>query len=89
MIQGEERTPQEMKNRQLLVIDWEDITTHTGWERLDDCKGDEPLKCRSVGWKISSDKRYVRISSMKASDGQCADRVTIPRGCITSIRKVE
>lgn len=76
-----------MKKYPLVIVEWQDTITHSGWvdwDKLDDVT----IPCISVGWKVKSDKRSITLSSMRSDDG-CASRQVIPKGCIRSIRRLD
>jgi hypothetical protein len=78
-----------MKKRPLIIVEWDDISTHVSWVDEEEANKIDALKCISVGWKLKSDKKYLKITPMRASNRDCSDVQTIPRGCIHKIRKLE
>jgi len=83
-----------MRKLPLIVVEWDDITTHTGWEYEDKDCTDYVLHCVSVGWQVKSNRKYLVISPMRSyyqnlKRSKCDDRQIIPRGCITKIRRIE
>ena len=80
---------EKFQKRQLLLIEWEDIGVSPTWEHEHIIKpAHEVVLCRSVGWKIASDRRYITIAASRSSLGNCSDRISIPRGCIKKIEKI-
>ena len=78
-----------MRRRPLVVVEWEDITTHRAHRDESEAGKIEPVKAISVGWKLSSRKGYLSLTPMRFENGECGDRQVIPRGCIRSIRRLE
>lgn len=77
-----------ISKRPLLVVEWEDITTHSSWVEECEAQKDDSIKCTSVGWKVNSDRNHLRLASM-CGGGQCGERTVIPKGAIISIRRIE
>jgi len=83
-----------MRKLPLLIVEWDDITTHSGWEWDDKSCSDKVLRCVSVGWKVKSGKGFLELTPMRSESkvskySKCDDRQVIPRGCIRSIRRLE
>ena len=79
-----------MRKRPLIVVDWEDISADSGWHREDDLDDCFPHSCRSVGWKMKSEKGILRIASTRCEyTNKCADIVVIPKKNVKSIRRLE
>ena len=83
-----------MRKLPLIVVEWEDITTHSGWEYDDVDLSKNVLACVSVGWRVKSSRGYLQIVPMRSQwhgskYSKCDDRQIIPRGCIKSIRRIE
>jgi len=83
-----------MRKLPLIVVEWDDITTHSGWEYDDEDMSKHCLACVSVGWKVKSSKGYLQISPVRSGwsgsrYSKCDDRQIIPKGCIKSIRRLE
>ena len=77
------------KKRQLLVIEWEDVSRYGGWRDAKECKKDTPMLTRSVGWKVPSSKGCVTIVACHNEQDDVSSREVIPRKYIKSIRKLE
>lgn len=76
--------------RPLIVVDWIDITSYQRWVFEADTKEQTPLRMRSVGWRMSSSHGCVTLVGMRGLENlNCSNMQIIPRGCITSIRRVE
>ena len=79
-----------MKKRPLVMIEWEDIAAHSSWiEEDSQPEASDTIHCVTVGWRIKSNKRMIVITSTRADTKKCTDRMSIPRGCIKSIRRLE
>jgi len=78
-----------MRKKPLVVVEWDDTSTNTGWDEDGEDYTKEALGCVSVGWKIKSNRKHLVITPMRTKDGRCNDRQVIPCGCITNIRRLE
>jgi len=83
-----------MRKLPLIVVEWDDISTLSGWDYDDEDKSGEVLHCISVGWRVKSSRQYLQIASIRSGyiysrRSKCSDRQLIPRGCIRNIRKLE
>jgi len=78
-----------MRKLPLIIVEWDDITTNSGWkDEREDCTH-RRITCTSVGWKVKSTRSHIVITPMRDGKGECDDRQIIPRGCIRSIRRIE
>lgn len=77
-----------MRKLPLLIVEWDDVTSDSGWR--DDSKDftGRVSHCVSVGWKLKSNHHHIVLTPMRDSFDQCDDRQIIPRGCITNIRRI-
>lgn len=68
----------------LVQVEWEDITTHNGWRYPN-----EPIdimRAVTVGFLMSKDKKYIRLTPTMSEDGRPCDPWTIPMGVVTKYR---
>jgi len=70
----------------IVEVLWEDIFTRPGWLGHK-AREDGSAECRTVGYLLSKDARYVRLSSSWSSDER-ADTTTIPIGVVRSITEL-
>ena len=77
-----------MKKRQILIVEWDDITTHRAYRHESETGKMEPVRAISIGWKLPGDRRFLVLTPMRFDNGECGDRQVIPKGCITSIRRL-
>lgn len=77
-----------MKKRSLVIIEWDDAYGNNKWHSEDDFDDAKPMRCTTVGWRMPARKGYFSIASTRDERGRCADRMTIPRGSIKSIKKL-
>lgn len=73
----------------LIIVEWDDCSTHTGWSSVSDDATTNAVHCISVGWKVKSNRRHLVITPIRDNYNKCDDRQIIPRGCITKIRRLE
>lgn len=83
-----------MRKLPLIIVEWDDISTHSGWYYDDEDLSKNVCHCISVGWKVKSNRKYLQISPIReqwigSRRSKCDDRQLIPRGCIRSIRRLE
>ncbi len=75
---------------QLVVVEWDDATSHDTWEcahEIADCHC--LCECKSVGWLHRKNKKEIVLLSTTAEGERHAQRFAIPRGCVTKITKLE
>ena len=78
-----------MQKRQLILVEWEDITGSGKWHSEEEAEKVEPMKCFTVGWRMKSDRKHLTIASTRNTYNECLDRTTMPRSSIRSIRRLE
>lgn len=78
-----------MRKRPLLLIEWDDVSSWSGWESIDKYKGYKPARAKMVGWRIHGDRQNIVIASALDNDDCCNGVRVIPRGCIRSMRELE
>lgn len=71
----------------LVLVEWEDITTHNGWRPHGEVT--EPIRCATVGFLVSKDKKYIRLAPTMSDDGRPCDPWTIPMGTVTKYRVID
>lgn len=74
----------------LVLIEWIDSHSGSRWQDLDNIKAaNGPLHCRSVGWVVAENKKYITlVSSISGEKNEnimlCGTGgITIPKCCIT------
>ncbi len=79
-----------VKKRPLVVVEWEDTTSSSGWDYEEDRYNDPTAVIFTVGWQIKSHRdRLILSSQHNKRDNQIGGTWVIPRGCIKSIRRLE
>ena len=75
----------------LVLVEWEDSISRGGWQGIEDYNSGEPAQCRTVGWMTLKDRRKVCLimTQTGGSVEPVLDALTIPRGCIKSIKYLE
>jgi len=76
-----------IKDRETILIEWVDSKGMERWEYLDEIETMPPCICYSVGFIIENTPDYKTIA-LGLSDTQVLGRMTVPSGCIRSIRKM-
>ena len=77
-----------MKKRHLIIIEWDDAFGNGKWHEEGEVGEVKLMRCTTVGWRMPSSRGYFDIASSRDSSGRCADRMTIPRSSIKSIRRL-
>ena len=78
-----------MKSRPLKLIEWVDSTTTARWQDTRDIRT-TPSRCATVGFLVHSTKDAITLAqSLDRDGGDVNATMTIPRGCIKSIRNVK
>lgn len=77
----------EMKNKEIVLIEWVDSKGMERWEYLDEIKPIPPCVCLAVGFMIEDNKDYKTLA-LGLTEIQVLGRTTIPSGCIKSIKKL-
>lgn len=78
-----------MEKRPLVVVEWDDVSSYSGWElEKDALEKEKPFRAKMVGWQIRRNKDLLVVATA-FSDDECNGRRYIPGGCIRSIRRLE
>lgn len=73
--------------KDIVLIEWLDSKGMERWEYLDEIEPMLPGECRAAGFIIEDTSDYTTIA-LAVTDTQVLGRMTIPAGCIKSIRKL-
>lgn len=77
------------KNLPMVLVEWEDIVDHSGWNDTSDIF--ETAICYSLGWLVSKDKNQICITET-LSPGDTTEGFgmvkSIPTKCVRLIRKL-
>ena len=76
-----------MKALKVILVEWDDSNVTHGW-RLDDAGGDVVAHCRTVGILKAEDDKKITLAFGDSDCGSVLETITIPKGCITSMRKL-
>ena len=74
-------------DKDIVLIEWVDSKGLTSWEHLDDIETMPPCICYTVGFLLD-DKEDYKTVVLTLSETQILGRLTIPAGCIKSIKKL-
>lgn len=73
-----------------ILVEWYDISLDPGWHDQDDLGNAVPHPCVSVGFRMKSEKGFMRlVGTVCDATNKCTDILSIPRGCIKSIRSLK
>ena len=73
-----------MRDGDLILVKWRDITTQEGWQTKEALANMELPIIMSPGIFISEDEKYLRIANDLSPDGSCNGTV-FPLGCVEEI----
>ena len=73
--------------KDIVLIEWVDSKGMERWEYLDEIVSMPPCHCYAVGFVIEDNGDYKTLA-LGLSDTQVLGRMTIPTGCIKSIKKL-
>jgi hypothetical protein len=54
----------------LVLVEWVDSSSRHCWTRLNERKGSELLRCRSVGWLVEETKEVLVLAPHMSGEGQ-------------------
>ena len=74
-------------DKDIVLIEWVDSKGVTNWENIDELEPMLPVECRSVGFLLENKRAYKTIA-IGLGGKQVLGRLTIPSGCIRSIKKI-
>ena len=79
-----------MKKNQLIEVEWDDTVTDSAWIAEEKAAKKPVVKCKSVGYFLSKDKKALRLShTIQLCDKPERDLSVIPVGCITKVRRLK
>jgi len=74
----------------LVKVYWRDTASDSGWRDFDKAVKEESIPCCSIGWLLRADRKEVILTPMRRLDCKRGnDMQTIPRGCVTAIRRIK
>ena len=69
-----------------VVITWDDAARPAGWA---DPEASGLAQCISIGWLLLQNRKVVKIAqTVNNHDTDCGAILSIPRGCIRTIKRV-
>jgi hypothetical protein len=79
------------EKRKAVLVDWIDSTsfsTHR-WRDLGESKQLTPSKIQSVGFLVAEGKSFITLTGSLCEENNASGCMTIPRGCITRMRRLK
>lgn len=74
----------------ILRIDWLDaVNDDPDWKHIEDLEDLETVKCTTWGCLTKVTDNEIVVHGSVNSNDQIANRFTIPRVCITKIKKID
>ncbi len=70
-----------------MLVKWADSNVMHGWVH-DDCKEGCLAHCETLGFLKDDDDEKVTVAMSISEFGSMLEQITIPRGCITSIKEL-
>ena len=82
-----------MENREIVIVEWLDSVTSThNWvlEKDLEFEDTEPVKIITCGIIVKNTEKYIVVAQNYGySPNQFCNTITIPKGCITKIDKLD
>lgn len=78
-----------MKRPVILVIEWEDPTSHIGWMSEDDAKEKRPAEIVSCGMLFNETNKYLRLALDWGKDGEVNTLGVYNRAIITKRKELK
>lgn len=77
--------------RKAVLVDWVDSCSFAQhrWRAVEEARQIEPSKIQSVGWLLREEKDFVVLTGSLDNDGNTSGTHTIPRGCVTRMRRLK
>ncbi len=75
--------------KHLVVVEWMDSATADGWQHEADAEKHQPSVCKTVGWLLTKNRQYITVAASQSDSGNWSQAMSIPRACVTSIRRLE
>ena len=70
----------------IAIVEWLDANNYGNWGSTEDAEEADVTPISSVGWLlVEDDRRVTLVGSYSSSTGLVANRITIPRTCITKL----
>ena len=77
-----------MRNRELVLVEWDDICGGVDWDDANRDYTDGLIKCKTVGYKLKSNRKTLVVASTLSGRDRCTDRTVIPRSVVKSIKRL-
>jgi hypothetical protein len=78
---------------QIVEVFWVDSCSRGRWAGLDDYRKERPAICKTCGYLVAQTKTYITIAlsqgDMTAMSNNVLDSISIPRSCVTRIRRLK
>jgi hypothetical protein len=80
-----------MKTRRMVLVDWIDSCSFSrqSWRGIDESEQLTPSKISSVGWLLVDEKTHIVLTGSVDEEDHAHGCHTIPRGCITKMRRLK
>mgnify|MGYP001586204520 CR=1 FL=1 len=78
-----------MKKLPLIEVEWDDIVGQNSWDDLGKDYTSDRITCKTVGWRLKSNRKTIVIASTISKGALCTDRTVIPRSVIKSMRRLK
>lgn len=78
---------------QLVEVEWTDSASRGRWDSLENYKEERPARCKTAGYLVVKDRTRVIVALSQGDThaliSTVLDAITIPRGCVTRIRRLK
>jgi hypothetical protein len=80
-----------MRARKAVLVEWVDSCSFGShrWRDLEESGQLTPSKIQSVGWLLAEEKTHILLTGSLDDVGHASGCHTIPRGCITRMRRLK
>ena len=72
----------------MILVEWTDSNVTHGWHLEDDTLDNVVSHCRTAGILVAENTESITLAMGVSDCGSVLETITIPRGCIKSIKKL-
>jgi hypothetical protein len=74
---------------QLVMVEWLDIFSLSGWHSVKEALALEPVRCSDVGWLLHRDESRLIIFRSRNNDSGVGDVAVFPIGCVVRVTPLQ
>ena len=72
----------------MVLIEWLDSNIMHGWRTEEEVKEDILAHCKTIGFLIAQNDKCITLTMGISDFGSVLESITIPKGCIKSMREL-